>query len=73
MLRKACSALSCVFLGKIHKDEPLLRYGIHLYNQAIYEMSKAINLKDNSADIIYTCAIFAQIEVGIWPFAMDLN
>lgn len=35
MLEKASSALSCVFLVKVHQDTPLLQYGLWLYNQAI--------------------------------------
>lgn len=63
MLQKATSALSCVFLGKIHRDQPVLQYGIGLYNEAIHEMSKTLNRKDYNPDMIYTCALFEQIEV----------
>lgn len=63
MLQRATSALSCIFLGKIHGDEPFLRYGISLYNGAIHEMSKALSRRDYSADLVYTCAVFEQIEV----------
>ena len=64
MLQKACSALSCVFLGKFYNDQPILRHGIQLYNQAIYEMSRAITRKKFNADLIYTCTVFGQIEVS---------
>lgn len=63
MLQKATSALSCVFLGKLHRDKPVLQYGLSLYNEAIYEMSKRISRRDYSAELIYTCVLFEQIEV----------
>lgn len=63
MLQKTTAALSCVFLGKIHKDEPILRYGIGLYNEAICGLSKTLSRKDYTPDLIYTCALFEQIEV----------
>lgn len=63
MLQKATSALSCIFLGKLHSDKPALQYGLSLYNEAIYEMSKRISRRDYSADLIYTCVLFEQIEV----------
>jgi hypothetical protein len=63
MLEKASSALSCVFLGKLYRDEALLRYGLRLYNRAIQEMSKALTRRAYSDDIVYTCMLFGQIEV----------
>lgn len=63
MLEKANSALSCVFLGKLHQDRPLLRYGLRLYNQAIQDMLNALRRKAYSNDIVYTCMLFGQIEV----------
>ena len=63
MLEKASSALSCVFLGKIHQDKALLRYGVGLYNQAIQEMLRALSRRNYSDDIIYTCTLFGQTEV----------
>ncbi|KAJ5621564.1 hypothetical protein N7528_006347 [Penicillium herquei] len=65
MLQTASSALSCIFLGKIHKDKALLKYGIRLYSQGIYEMSKAISRKAYNADLVYTCTLFGQIGVSI--------
>lgn len=63
MLEKAKSALSCVFLSKLHRDKTLLQYGLSLYTQAIQGMSKALSRKAYSYDIIYACVIFSQIEV----------
>lgn len=63
MLQKAISALSCVFLGKLHGDKPVLQYGVSLYNEAIHEMSKTISRRHYSTDLVYTCIIFEQIEV----------
>lgn len=63
MLEKAKSALSCVFLSKLHRDRTLLQYGLSLYTQAIQSMSKALSRKAYSYDIIYACVIFGQIEV----------
>jgi hypothetical protein len=68
MLEKACSALSCVFLGKLHQDKPILRYGLCLYNQAIQDMSKGLGRKAYSDGIVYTCTLFGQIEVrNVFP------
>jgi hypothetical protein len=64
MLQRACSALSCIFLGKFHGDKHVLRYGVWLYNEAIHEMSKTISRKDFKADLVYTCTLFEQIEVS---------
>ena len=63
MLQKATSALSCIFLGKINRDNPILQYGIGLYNEAICELSKTLSLSNYTPDLIYTCALFEQIEV----------
>jgi hypothetical protein len=63
MLEKASSALACVFLGKVHRDTPLLQYGLWLYSQAIHEMLKALGRKAYSDEIVYTCTLFGQIEV----------
>ncbi|KAJ5102054.1 hypothetical protein NUU61_004276 [Penicillium alfredii] len=63
MLEKALSALACSFLGKVHRDHTLLRYGLRVYNQAIQDMSKALGRKTLSNDIVYTCALFEKIEV----------
>lgn len=73
MLQKATSALSCVFLGKLHRDKPVLRYGVSLYNEAIHEMSKTISRRDYSADLVYTCALFEQIEVRNTCGACSIN
>ncbi|KAJ5591672.1 uncharacterized protein N7459_002041 [Penicillium hispanicum] len=63
ILDNACAALSCIFLGKIYHDEPVLQYGIQLYNYAIAYMSNAISRKAYSNDIVYTCAIFQQLQI----------
>jgi hypothetical protein len=71
MLEKASSALSCVFLGKLHQDKPLLQYGLWLYNQAIQDMSRALSRKPYNDDIVYTCTLFGQIEVSSVPPSLD--
>ncbi|KAJ5669442.1 hypothetical protein N7462_010512 [Penicillium macrosclerotiorum] len=63
MLEKAFSALSCVFLGSVHKDEHMLQHGVSLYNQAIQHLANAINRSSYSDDVVYTCVIFQQIQV----------
>ena len=63
MLEKACSALSFVFLGKFHRDQSLLRHGLGLYTQALGQMSRKLDRKAYSDDIIYACVLFDQIEV----------
>lgn len=75
MLEKAKSALSCVFLSKIHPDKGLLQYGLSLYNQAIHGMSKALSRRAYSNAIIYTCVIFSQIEVRklAFPLLLDIK
>lgn len=66
MLEKALSALSCVFLGKIHHDEHALQYGLRLYNHAMQDMSRTITRNTYTDDIIYTCVVFQQIQVRIF-------
>lgn len=63
MLETAFSALSCVFLGKAHSNQQILQHGLQLYNHAIRTMSREMNRKDYSADIVYTCVLFQQIQV----------
>ncbi|KAJ5733726.1 hypothetical protein N7493_002512 [Penicillium malachiteum] len=71
MLQTASSALSCIFLGKIHKDKALLKYGIRLYSQGIYEISKAISRKAYNADLVYTCTLFGQIGAHYCPDSLN--
>ncbi|KAJ5162039.1 hypothetical protein N7492_007431 [Penicillium capsulatum] len=71
MLEKALSALACSFLGKLHRDNTLLRYGLRIYNQAIQDLSKSLGRKAYSDDIVYTCALFGQIEVRRIPLSTE--
>jgi hypothetical protein len=63
MLERACSALSCVFLGKIYHNQQILQHGLRLYNQAIRQVAYAISRNAYNDDIVYTCVIFQQIQV----------
>lgn len=63
MVEKASSALSSVFLGKLHRDHSLLRHGLGLYTQALGQMSRKLDRKAYSDDMIYACVLFDQIEV----------
>ena len=63
MLEKAGSVLACVFIGRVHQNNALLRYGLWLYNEAIHDMSKALRMNTYSDDIVYSCTLFGQIEV----------
>ncbi|KAE8370998.1 hypothetical protein BDV26DRAFT_287114 [Aspergillus bertholletiae] len=67
MLENASSALSFVFLGKLHQDKSLLRHGLTLYTQALGQMSRKLDRKAYSDDIIYTCVLFDQIETHHCP------
>lgn len=76
MLETACSALACVFLGKIRHDEQLLQYGVRLYNQAIRHLVYAINHNaygSYTEDIVYTCVIFQQVQVGNITFSSKVD
>jgi hypothetical protein len=63
MLQQAISAVSCVFLGKVDRNNTMLQYGLRLYNSAIGHMSRLLNREDCSADLAYTSMIFQEIEV----------
>jgi hypothetical protein len=63
MLEKACSALSCVFLGKIHHHQQILQHGLRLYTHAIRQLGNAMSRNAFTDDIVYTCVIFQQIQV----------
>lgn len=52
-----------VFIGKVHQDNALLRYGLWLYNEAIHDMSKALRMNTYSDDIVCTCTLFGRIEI----------
>jgi hypothetical protein len=66
MLEISCSALACVFLGKMRHDQRLLQYGVRLYNNAIGYLVRAMNQNHHDSyneDIVYTCVVFQQVQV----------
>lgn len=63
MLEKAISAISCIFLGKMDRNDNLLRHGLGLYNNAIKHMSTTLKRKAYSEDVLYTSMIFQELEV----------
>lgn len=72
MLENACSALACIFLGKIRRDDQLLQYGLRIHNNAIQRLVHTMShnpCNSHMEDIVYTCVIFQQIQVrSLIPF-----
>jgi hypothetical protein len=63
MLEKAVTAISCVYLGKMSKDELILRRGTQLYNQAIRLLADRIQKNVFDDRFLYATVIFQMIEV----------
>ncbi|KAJ5716309.1 hypothetical protein N7493_008220 [Penicillium malachiteum] len=63
MLEKAISALSCIYLGKIKGDDPILRYGVELYNEGIRLLANKLRRGTLDDDVLYTTVIFQVLEI----------
>lgn len=63
MLEQAISAISCVFLGKLDRDDRMLQQGVQSYNSAIRHMTRMLSRKDYSDELLYVSVIFQELEV----------
>ncbi|KAJ5337336.1 uncharacterized protein N7506_005358, partial [Penicillium brevicompactum] len=67
MLDQAISAISCVFLGKLDSDARMLQHGVQLYSSAIRHMSRHLERKIYSGELLYVSVIFQELEAIYCP------
>lgn len=65
MLEKAIGAISCMYLGKVNNDPPMVQKSIGLYNQAISGLVSRIQRGCLSDDVFYTVILFQAYEVHL--------
>lgn len=63
MTDQALLALSCIFLGKVHRDTPVLQHGLRVYNNTIRHMRSLLNRETYTNDLLYTVFILQETEV----------
>jgi hypothetical protein len=64
MLERAISAVSCLYMGKMNKDDHMYNYGLDLYGTAIRSVKNNIYRNAWNAEIVYTAVIFQELEVS---------